>query len=255
MARLIFDDIGERLYETGVEDVVLFPMNSDGSYATGVAWNGVISVEENPSGGEETPLYADDKKYLSLRSKEDYGSTINAYTYPDEWAECDGSAELAKGLRIGQQTRKPFGLCYKTLVGNDTEGTDYGYILHIVYNATASVSSKSHQTVNESPEAVEFSWELKSTAVDPKVVIEGKKLKETSTLEIRSADFVGAAAQLKLDAINALLYGTDPVTPESGDPIPGSDPELPTIKAIYDIVAAENEDPDPNLEPNEYNGY
>ena len=184
MPRLLeWDKAGEHLYETGVDRVVLYPAASSATggphangYLAGVAWNGCTGITETPSGGEETKLWADNIKYLSLRSAEDYGATITAYTYPEEWAECDGSAYatattvLPAGIMsISQQPRKSFALCFRTLVGNDLAGNDFGYKLHILYGCTTSPSEKSNSTVNESPEANEFSWEISTTPVDPKI--------------------------------------------------------------------------------------
>ena len=159
MAKLVWDESGKRLYETGVKMGVLYVQDASGAYPKGVAWNGLTAVNESPSGAEATPLYADDIKYLNLRSAEEFGATIEAYTYPDEFEACDGSAEIAVGVKIGQQTRKTFGLCYRTIVGNDVEGNDFGYKLHLIYGATAAPSEKAYATVNDSPEAVTFSWE------------------------------------------------------------------------------------------------
>lgn len=197
MSRITWDDIGSRFYETGVKKTVLYPM-TNGAYTKGVPWNGVTAVNENPSGAEITPLYADDIKYLNLVSSEDYKSTIEAYTYPDEFAECDGSAEIATGVSIGQQKRKPFGLSYVTTLGNDTDGTDYGYKIHLVYGATAAPSDKSHGTVNESPEAVTFSWEVSTTPID----VPG--FKPTATVTINSSKVTAS----QLSAIEDILYGT-----------------------------------------------
>lgn len=195
---LKWDETGERLYETGVSRCVLYPMTSSGAYGDGVAWNGLTSVSENPSGAEETALYADNKKYLSLRSKEDFGATIEAYTYPDEWAECDGSASLATGVMVAQQTRKSFGLCYRTELGNDALYEDYGYKLHIIYNAKASPSQKSYSTINDSPEAITFSYELTTVPID----MPGD-LKPSACITIDSTK-VDAA---KLLALEKILYG------------------------------------------------
>lgn len=197
MSRITWDDIGSRFYETGVKKTVLYPM-TNGAYTKGVPWNGVTAVNENPSGAEITPLYADDIKYLNLVSSEDYKSTIEAFTYPDEFAECDGSAEIATGVSIGQQKRKPFGLSYVTTLGNDTDGTDYGYKIHLVYGATAAPSDKSHGTVNESPEAVTFSWEVSTTPID----VPG--FKPTATVTINSSKVTAS----QLSAIEDILYGT-----------------------------------------------
>ena len=159
MAKLVWDAIGKRLYETGVKRPVLYKPNQEGKYVDGVAWNGFTSVNENPSGAESTPLFANDSKYLSLTSSEDFGATIEAYTYPEEFAECDGSATLIKGVRIGQQARKPFGLSYVTTLGNDLLKEEYGYVIHLVYGCMAAPSSRQYETINKDPEAIKLSWE------------------------------------------------------------------------------------------------
>ena len=194
MTKLVWDKIGEHIYETGVDRGVLYPQEN-GKYPNGVAWNGLTGVTESPSGADATDMYADNQKYLSLRAAETFGATIEAYTYPDEFAECDGSAALADGVKIGQQTRKAFGFSYRTLIGNDTEGTDKGYIIHLVYGATASPSSKTRSSVNESPEAVTFSWEISTTPVN----VTG--FKPTATIEIDSTKISAKA----LKAIEAKL--------------------------------------------------
>lgn len=199
MPKLVWDKTGERLYETGVRNGVLYPFTSDNTYGDGVAWNGLTAVTESPSGAEATNLFADDIKYLSLRSAEEFGATIEAYTYPDEFAVCDGSAEIAKGVKIGQQARKAFGLCYRTAIGNDVDGSDHGYKIHLIYGATASPSEKGYQTINDSPEAITFSWEIETTPV----AVAG--FKPTANLEIDSTK-VSAKA---LAAIENALYGTD----------------------------------------------
>lgn len=201
MSRLVWDKIGERTYETGVDRGVVYPMTSTGLYPLGVAWNGLTAVTESPSGAEASPSYADNIKYLNLISAEDYGSTIEAYTYPDEFAECDGSAEIAPGVSIGQQNRKTFGLCYRTVLGNDIESNDYGYKLHLVYGALAAPSEKGYATVNDSPEAITFSWELTTSPVS----VTG--FKPTACLIIDSTK-VDAA---KLAALETILYGKDAV--------------------------------------------
>lgn len=198
MTKLVWDKIGEHIYETGVDRGVLYPQ-ANGKYPNGVAWNGLTGVTESPSGADATDMYADNQKYLSLRAAETFGATIEAYTYPDEFAECDGSAALADGVKIGQQTRKTFGFSYRTLIGNDTEGTDKGYIIHLVYGATASPSSKTRSSVNESPEAVTFSWEISTTPVN----VTG--FKPTATIEIDSTKISAKA----LKAIEAKLYGDE----------------------------------------------
>ena len=197
MAKIVWDQSGQRLYETGVKMGVLYVQDSSGTYPKGVAWNGLTAVNESPSGAEATPLYADDIKYLNLRSAEDFGATIEAYTYPEEFEKCDGSAELAPGVKIGQQARNAFGLCYRTVVGNDIAGNDFGYKLHIIYGATAAPSEKSYSTINDSPEAITFSWEVNCTPVE----IDG--FKPTASLIIDSTK-VDAE---KLAALEAKLYG------------------------------------------------
>lgn len=205
MAKLEWDKTGERLYETGIDHGVLYPYAS-GAPGTGVAWNGLTSVTESPSGAESNPQYADNIKYLNLRSAEEFGGTIEAFTYPEEWAECDGSKSPSKGVYFGQQTRKMFGLSYRTKLGNDTDGDDYGYILHLVYGATASPSERQYQTINDSPEPVTFSWEFDTQAV----AVEGYK--PVAHIEINSK-LVDAQ---KLAAFEKKLYGdtdTEPSLP------------------------------------------
>lgn len=197
MSKLVWDETGKRFYETGVKNAVLYPQVS-GAYPKGVAWNGITAVTESPSGAEPTALYADDIKYLNLYSAEEFGATVEAYTYPDEFAVCDGTAELATGVSIGQQPRKPFGLSYRTTLGNDTENNDYGYKLHLIYGAMASPSEKSYATINDSPEAITFSWELTTTPVS----VAG--FKPTSCLTIDSTKVDKA----KLEQLEDILYGT-----------------------------------------------
>lgn len=212
MAKMVWDQIGERLYETGVKDGALYLLDAKGAYSTGVPWNGLISVEESPSGAEASKLYADDQNYLTLYSAEEHGFTIGAYTYPDEFAECDGSASLEEGIVIGQQTRKTFGFAYKTTLGNDTENEDHGYKLHLVYGCKASPSSKSYNTINDSPEAVEFSWEVSTTPVavtDKKptatVVIDSTKITPTALAKIEAAIYGSTDAEPYLPLPDALL--------------------------------------------------
>lgn len=214
MSRLTWDNIGERYYETGVKNGVLYPVQAAGDYSKGVAWNGLTAVTESPSGAEATALYADDIKYLNLISTEEFGATIEAYTYPDEFAECDGSAALAAGVMIGQQKRKTFGLCYRTTLGNDVEGNDYGYKLHLIYGALAAPSEKAYATINDSPEAITFSWEVTTTPVS----VTG--FKPTSQITIDSTK-VDAA---KLSALEDILYGTADV--EARLPLPDEIAEL-----------------------------
>ena len=201
MAELKWDDTGTRLYETGVKKCVLYPMGENNTYGTGVAWNGITAVTESPSGAEPTALYADDIKYLELMSNEEFGATIEAYTYPDEFAECDGSAELTDGVKIGQQPRKTFGLCYRTTLGNDVNGNEYGYKLHLVYGCKAKPSEKAYATINDSPEAITFSWEVSTTPVD----VTGHK--PTAHIEIDSTKFTTEPAKAKLAAFETILYG------------------------------------------------
>ena len=225
MSKLVWDATGKRLYETGVNQGVLYPMDINGTYTVGVAWNGLTAVTESPSGAEASPLYADNIKYLNLISAEEFGATIEAYTYPDEFAVCDGSAELTPGVSVGQQARKTFGLCYKTLLGNDVDGADFGYKLHLVYGALAAPSEKAYATVNDSPEAITLSWEVSTTPVS----VAG--LKPTACLTIDSTK-VDAA---KLAALEDILYGknatTDPVAPATVARLPLPD-EIKTIMAV-----------------------
>lgn len=194
---LVWDKAGEKIYETGVKQCALYVQNTDGSYPRGVAWNGVTAITESPSGAEPTPLYADDTKYLNLISNEEFGATIEAYTYPDEFGECDGSAELAKGVAIGQQDRKPFGLVYKTIIGNDTMGNAYGYKLHIIYGATAAPSERAYNTVNDNPNVDPFSWELSTVPVP----VTGAKPTSSVTIDSTKVD------KTKLEALEKILYG------------------------------------------------
>lgn len=195
---LTWDKAGERYYETGTDRGVLYLQDAQGAYTNGVAWNGLTAVNETPSGAESNPLYADNIKYVDLRSAEEFGATIEAYTYPDEFAECDGSASLKEGVYLGQQARKPFGFSYRTKLGNDTKGEDYGYKLHLVYGATASPSEKGYQTVNDSPEAITFSWEITTTPVN----VSG--FKPTAIITVDSTKVPAAF----LTALENTLYGT-----------------------------------------------
>lgn len=198
MSKLTWDNTGERLFETGVKNGVLYPIQADGKYTKGVAWNGLISVTESPSGAEATALYADDIKYVNLLSNEEFGATIEAYTYPDEFAECDGSGTLAEGVTVGQQKRKVFGLCYKTTIGNDVDGNDHGYKLHLVYGCLAAPSEKAYSTINDNPDAITFSWEVTTTPVN----VTGFKPTSQITIDSTKVD------QAKLTKIEDLLYGT-----------------------------------------------
>ena len=225
MAKIVWDKAAEHFYETGVDHGVLYPQKDTGVYDKGVAWNGLTAVTESPSGAEATDLYADNIKYLSLLSAETFAATIEAYTYPDEFATLDGSGELSAGVMIGQQARSAFGLCYRTQVGNDVKGSDYGYKLHIIYGAKASPSEKAYSTINDSPEAITFSWELSTTPV----AVEG--FKPTASLVIDSTK-VGAEKMAKLEA---KLYGTD--AGESGEPA-ASEPTLLLPNEIKALLEA-----------------
>lgn len=225
MSKLVWDKTGDRTYETGVKQGVLYPIATGGVYPLGVAWNGLSAVTESPSGAEATPIYADDMKYLNLMSAEEFGATIEAYTYPDEFAECDGSASLATGVSIGQQNRKTFGFCYKTIYGNDVDGNEHGYKLHIVYGALASPSEKGYSTINDSPEAITLSWEVTTTPVN----VTG--FKPTASLVIDSTK----ADATKLAALEVILYGKDATTEGGAD---GAEPRLPLPDEIATLMAA-----------------
>lgn len=203
MSKIVWDAVGEHIFETGVRNGVLYLKDAEGAYNTGVAWNGLTSVSESPEGAEATDLYADDVKYLTLMSAENFKATIEAYTYPQEFEECDGSASIATGVVIGQQTRKPFGLCYRTSIGNDTDGNEHGYKLHIVYGCQASPSEKQYSTINDSPEAITFSWEVNTTPVN----VTGKKPTATLIIDSTKAD------KAKLTALEAILYGSEQTEP------------------------------------------
>lgn len=201
--KLEWDQEGKRTYETGVDHGVLYPLNDQNQYTPGVAWNGLSTVSEKPSGAEASPVYADNIKYLNLTSAEDFGASIEAYTYPDEFAECDGSAEIADGVYIGQQPRKKFGLSYRTVLGNDVKNNEYGYKLHLIYGCMAQPSEKGYSTINDSPEAITFSWELTTTPVN----VTG--FKPTACLTIDSTKTNAA----KLKALEDILYGTENAAP------------------------------------------
>ena len=215
--KLVWDQDADRRYETGVNQCALYPMVS-GAYSTGVAWNGITGITESPSGAEPTAMYADNIKYMDVLSTETYAATIEAYMYPDEFAPCNGEVEIADGVRIGQQTRQKFGLCYKTIIGNGTEGEDYGYELHIVYNALAAPSEEAHNSKNESPEGMTMSWSVSTTPVE----VEGKK--PTATVTINSVD---AGAKV-MKALEDVLYGSAE-----------ADAHLPLPNEIIDIVTKE----------------
>lgn len=216
MPKLVWDAIGEKIYETGVDHGVLY-VQDKGAYPKGVAWNGLTAVTESPSGAEPTPLYADNIKYLNLMSTEEFAATIEAYTYPDEFAECDGSAELVAGVMLGQQKRKTFGMCYRTIIGNDTENNAHGYKLHIIYGALAAPSEKAYATVNDSPEAITFSWEVSTTPV----AVEGHEPTASITIDSTKVDVE------KLAALEAVLYGSEE-----------AEPRLPLPDEIKTLMAA-----------------
>lgn len=215
--QIVWDKTSERLYRTGVDRVVLFPQTTGGAYGEGVGWNGVTKISESPDGGDTTTIYANNGVYLNLVAKENFKGSITAYTYPKEWEACDGSASVlssasgatpVKGLRVTGQTRTPFGLAYRTLIGNDTAGTEYGYELHLVYNATAGVSSLDYQTVNDSPEALELSWDFSTLPVD----VPGAKPSAHLVVSSLTAD------ASKLKALETKLYGTDSAAPKLPTP-------------------------------------
>lgn len=203
MPKLIWDQVGKRFYETGVDRGVLYLPNESGKYLKGVAWNGLTAVNQQPEGGEDNPQYADNIEYLNLVSAEKFKATIEAYTYPVEFEECDGSRRIAKGITIGQQTRKPFGFSYRTIIGNDTLGNDLGYKIHLVYGAKAAPSEKSYNTVNDSPEAITFSWSVSGSPV----AVPGFRPTAIISIDSRTTSAAG------MQAIEGALYGTDQKEP------------------------------------------
>lgn len=212
--RIVWDESGKRIYETGVDRGVLYPRAPEAGYENGVAWNGLITVSENPTGAEPTPMYADNIKYLNLMSVEEFEASIEAYTYPKEFEVCDGSAELAPGVNIGQQDRTTFGLCYRTMLGNDVEGTNYGYKLHLIYGALASPTEKSYETINDTPDAIAFSWDVTTTPMP----VTGHKPTASLTVDSTLVD------DDKMAELEAILYGdTD-------------EPRLPTPDEVLEIV-------------------
>lgn len=216
MAKIVWDAVGEHFYETGVDHGILYQIDDNGAYVDGVAWNGLTNVSESPSGAEPQKLYADNMNYLTLYSAEEFGLTIEAYTYPEEFEQNDGSAVPVDGVTVGQQTRKSFGLCYRTKVGNDVKGDDLGYKLHLVYGCRAAPSERGYATINDSPEAITFSWEVSTTPVQ----IAG--FEPSAVLVIDSTKFTTEAAKTKLTTLENLLYGTD----GSGNN-QGTEPQLP----------------------------
>lgn len=215
---LTWDGVGEKLYESGVDHGVLYLPNASGVYDTGFAWNGLISVTESPSGAEANPQYADNIKYLNLLSAEEFGGTIEAFTYPPEFGVCDGSVSPEPGVTLGQQSRKAFGLCYRTKIGNDVDGQDHGYKLHLVYGAQVSPSEKAYQTINDSPEAITFSWEFTTTPAP----VSGHKPTAVITIDSTLAD------PTDLAALEAILYG---------DTTGPTQPELPTPDEVLALFA------------------
>lgn len=240
MAKLVWDKTGEHIFETGVDHGVLYVVDDNatssddfGKYGTGVVWNGLTTVSENPSGAEPTALWADNIKYLNLMSAEDFACTIEAYTYPEEFMQCDGSEQLTDGVYIHQQKRKMFGFTYRSRIGNDEVGDDLGYKIHIVYGCLASPSERSYATVNDSPEAITFSWEVNTTPVEIKDITVGgttRHFRPTAYLEIDSREFKDAS-KAKLDALENILYGTDGTGSGSG-----TDPKLPLPNKVYSII-------------------
>lgn len=242
MSRLKWDLDTERLFEGGVDQCVLFPKTGT-VYDTGVNWNGIVNINESPEGGEANSGYADNIEYYKIRSVEKLKLSIEAYTYPPEFAECDGSAEYVPGVRLRQQTRKEFGLCYRTKIGSDDKGFDKGYIIHVVYGCSVSPTERSHATLNESPEAETMSWEAETTPITF-----SDSFKPTSKLEFDSTKFTTDSDKEKFKALEDLIYGTDPTTVGGT----GTDPTMPMPDDIMDIFGpAPDPDPDPNPNPEE----
>lgn len=228
MSKLVWDKIGEHFYETGVDHGVLYPVSPSGTYELGVAWNGLTSISESPSGADANKQWADNINYLTLYGAEEFGATVEAFTYPPEFEECDGSATLVKGVTIGQQTRRGFGLCYRTKVGNDTVGQDLAYKLHLIYGCRAAPSERGYETINDSPEPITFSWEITTTPV----AVTGHT--PTASLIIDSRDFDTEAAQAKLKAFEAILYGTDATTGDNASE--GTNPRLPLPDEVMSLL-------------------
>lgn len=223
MSRLLWDEVGKREYETGVDHGVLY-LQKGGKYENGVAWNGLISVSENPSGAEDNPLYADNIKYLNIKSAEELNLSLECYTYPDEWGECDGTADLIPGVKLSQQKRRTFGLSYRTKIGNDTEGEEHGYKLHLVYGCSASVSERSYQTINDTPDAITFSYDISTTPIP----VDG--FKPVALITIDSTKLEDDA---DLAALENILYGTDPNEDLLEE---GTAPRLPLPNELLDIL-------------------
>lgn len=225
--KIVWDKTSERFYETGVKNVVLYTQTA-GVYNDGCAWNGVTAITESPSGAESTALYADDIKYLNLISNEEFGATIEAYTYPSEFEKCDGTADLVSGVSIGQQKRETFGLSYRTVLGNDTDGNDFGYKLHLIYGCKASPSERAYSTISDSPEANTFSWELSTTPVS----VSGFKPTSCITIDSTKCD------KTKLTALEEILYGKDPTQPSGND---GVAPRLPLPDEVKTLMTPDGE--------------
>ncbi len=234
MAKLKWDQIGERFYETGVDHGVLYPQKN-GEYPKGVAWNGLVSVTESPSGAEDNALYADNIKYLNLKSAEEFGATLECYTYPDEWAACNGESDLVPGVTLSQQRRNTFGLSYRTKIGNDTDGEDHGFKIHLIYGGSAAPSERSYSTVNDSPEAITFSYEITTTPVTVSGKDStGKPFKPVASITIDSTKVEAD----KIVALEAILYGTEATTESGGTEIPGTDARLPLPDELKEIFEA-----------------
>lgn len=230
--KLVWDQVGQKFYEAGVDRAVLYVQNTNGTYQDGVAWNGVSQISENPSGAESNPYYADNIKYLDIISKEDFGASIECYTYPDAWMLCDGTAEPTPGVMLGQQSRRAFGLCYRTKIGNDVVNDDYGYKIHLIYNAKASPSEKSYQSIGESVEPISFSYELTTTPVN----VTGYKPCSYIVIDSTKVD------SAKLTQFEELIYGkdADPEDPESV----ASAPTLPTMERVMQIFGTSSDSDD-----------
>lgn len=231
MSKIVWDKVGERLYETGVDHAVLYPIDTNGAYSRGVAWNGITSIAENPTGAEPSPVYADNIKYANLLSNEEYGATIEALMSPPEFEECDGSLEVVPGMYIGQQARKTFGLAYRTVIGSDTELNEKGYKIHLVYGCLAAPSSRTHSTISDSVEPETLSWEVSTTSVPITEEVEGKKMKPTATMVFDSTKF----SEEFMTQLEEKLYGKDPTEPEGDD---GAEPMLPMPDEIIKMFKA-----------------
>lgn len=238
MSKIVWGETGKKYYETGTRDVVLYPKSSSGTYPLGVAWNGVSAVSEKPSGAESNPIYADDVKYIDLRSAETFGGTIEAYTYPDEFMECDGSLEVVSGVKVGQQSRKAFGLAFTTVKGDDVDFNDAGDLIHLIYNATASPAERAYKTINESPEAITFSWEFTTTPIDIgtfTINSNERTLKKSAILTIDTAKVLaGTDGETRLNLLKDYLYGKDAVTGTNA--AAATNPQLPSPETVIGIL-------------------